>query len=122
MAMRTILVVDDNAVSRELMRAILKGPDRTIVEAGDGREALDKIAEAPPDLVLLDVHMPVLDGFSVLRELRADPRFRSLRVIAVTANAMQGEREKALDAGFDGYVTKPVSAVEIRKLLEDAPA
>jgi CheY-like chemotaxis protein len=122
MAMRTILVVDDNAVSRELMRAILKGPDRTIVEAGDGREALDKIAEAPPDLVLLDVHMPVLDGFSVLRELRADPRFRSLRVIAVTANAMQGEREKALEAGFDGYVTKPVSAVEIRKLLEDAPA
>jgi CheY-like chemotaxis protein len=116
--MQTILVVDDNAVSRELMRAILKGPDRRIVEAGDGREALERIAETRPDLVLLDVHMPVLDGFSVLRALRADPRFRSLRVIAVTANAMQGEREKALDAGFDGYVTKPVSAVEIRKLLE----
>jgi CheY-like chemotaxis protein len=116
--MQTILVVDDNAVSRELMRAILKGPDRNIIEAGDGREALARIAEARPDLVLLDIHMPVLDGFGVLRELRADPGLRSLRVIAVTANAMQGEREKALAAGFDGYVTKPVSAVEIRELLK----
>ncbi len=117
--MRRILVVDDNLASRELLHAVLKAPDREIVEASEGEEALEKIAESTPDLVLLDIEMPLLNGFAVLRKLRENPRFAGLRVLAVTAHAMQGAREDALAAGFDGYITKPVNAAAVRKQVAD---
>jgi two-component system cell cycle response regulator DivK len=112
--MTKILVVDDNAASRELLRTALKGAGRLILEASQGCQALQMVANEAPDLVLLDIEMPVLDGFAVLRELRQDPRFASLPVVAVTANAMQGAREKALNAGFTGYITKPIRVAEVR--------
>jgi CheY-like chemotaxis protein len=117
--MKTILIVDDNAVSRELMRECLEIPDRRIVEAPDGRYALDVIAELHPDLVLMDIQMPVLDGFAALGELRQDPRFCHMRIVAVTAFAMRGDREKALTAGFDGYITKPVDVIELEGLVTE---
>jgi CheY-like chemotaxis protein len=70
--------------------------------------------ETGPDLILLDLQMPALDGFGVLRELRADPRFAELPIVALTANAMQGDREKALAAGFTSYLSKPVSLASLR--------
>jgi two-component system, cell cycle response regulator DivK len=113
--MHRILIVDDNAASRALARAILESGEMQLTEAADGGEALDRIARSAPDLVLLDIDIPVLDGYAVLARLRAQPALTRLPVIAVTANAMQGAREKALAAGFDEYVTKPVHPAALRK-------
>jgi two-component system cell cycle response regulator DivK len=116
-----ILVADDNAASRELIREVLEMSGYDVVEAADGRDAVSRARESSPDLVLVDIQMPRLDGYGVLRELRADPLLSSLQVVALTAFAMQGDRERALDAGFDGYITKPVEIAalreEIKKLL-----
>jgi CheY-like chemotaxis protein len=117
-ALRTILVVDDNPDSRHLLRSVLKNSCEQVLEACQGQEALDVITRAEPDLVLLDLEMPVLDGFAVLSELRRDPRFTALPVVAVTANAMFGDREKALAAGFDAYITKPIQAKLVRRQVE----
>jgi two-component system, cell cycle response regulator DivK len=116
--LKRILVVDDNPISRELVREVLDAPDRVIVEAAHGQEALDRIAEQTPDLVLLDIQMPMLDGFSVIRRIRQDPRLAPVRVLALTAFAMKGDRQKALAAGFDDYVTKPIDCTALRKQVE----
>ena len=112
--MKTVLVADDSVISRELIREILASEACRIVEAENGAEALEKIAEARPDLVLLDIQMPVVHGFAVIRELRRDDRFLRIPVVALTASAMKGERERALAAGFDEYITKPIRAAALR--------
>jgi len=116
-----ILVADDNTASRELIREVLEMSGYDVVEAADGHDAVSRARENALDLVLVDIQMPRLDGYGVLRELRADPRLSHLQVVALTAFAMQGDRERALDAGFDGYITKPVEIAalrhEIKKLL-----
>ncbi|HEV2200198.1 MAG TPA: response regulator [Bryobacteraceae bacterium] len=113
-----VLIADDNPAGRELVRETLGDQVATIVEAADGREALRKIREDRPDLVLLDIQMPEMDGFAVLREVRRDPELRGLRVVALTAFAMQGDRERALEAGFDEYITKPVTIAKLKSQLE----
>ncbi len=113
--MKRILVVDDNLASLELAREVLEGPSQHVLEAHNGLEALDLLPEAKPDLVLLDIQMPELDGYSILRRIREDPRFAHLRVVALTASAMQGDREKALAAGFDDYIIKPMQIQALRK-------
>ncbi|MGE5571151.1 MAG: response regulator [Rhodospirillales bacterium] len=117
--MKKILVVDDNDASRELLRAILRDQDREILEACQGGQALEIVAREVPDLVLLDVEMPVMDGFAVLRALREDPRFGTLPVVAVTAHAMQGSEEIALRAGFTAYITKPIRPAEVRRRVAE---
>ncbi len=112
-----ILVADDDRVSRELIRDVLEAPDRLILEACHGQEAVEIAAETEPDLVLLDIQMPVLDGYGTLRELRRNPRFARLHVVAVTANAMEGERRTALSAGFDAYMAKPFNTAALRELV-----
>lgn len=115
--MKKILIADDNAVSRELLREILQVCDYEIFEASDGRETIEKITQTTPDLVLLDIQMPELDGFMVVRWLRRDPRFAALPVLAVTAYSMRGDKERAIEAGFTGYVTKPVDARSLRQQI-----
>ncbi len=119
--MSRILVADDNSASRELIKEVLEFSGYDVTEAADGREAIDLAISNPPDLMLLDIQMPRVDGFGVLRELRANTRFATIPMVALTAFAMQGDRENALRAGFDGYVTKPVDLTvlrqEIKKLL-----
>ncbi len=115
---KKILVVDDNEDSRLLLRAILKRSCEEIFDACDGQEALDILAEAEPDLILLDLEMPVMDGFAVVSRIRQNARFRALPVVAITANAMYGERERVLNAGFDAYITKPVHAASLRQQVE----
>ncbi len=117
--MRKILGVDDNPVSRELIREVLEGADRNVLEAANGKDALELIAEAQPDLVLMDIQMPLVDGFAALRRLRQDARFQTLPVIALTAFAMRGDREKALAAGFDAYIAKPVNIGELEQRVND---
>ena len=114
-----VLVVDDNRASRDLIRAILKGFPYEIIEATQGQEALDQIHKEKPNLVLLDIDMPVLDGFAVVRRIRQDSGFSNLPVVAVTGYAMEGDREKALAAGFTAYVVKPVRASSLRRQVQE---
>ena len=113
--MSKILVAEDNLPNRELIREILETCGHQVIEACDGQQALDKLAGDLPDLVLLDIQMPVLDGYAVLRQLRQNPRLADLKVLALTAYAMQGDREKALEAGFDGYLTKPINTAALNE-------
>jgi CheY-like chemotaxis protein len=113
-----ILLVDDNLPSRELMREILETSGHRVMEAVSGRDALDTIHQDRPDLVFLDLQMPIMDGFGVIHELRSDILFRGLPVVAVTASAMLGDRERAIAAGFDSYIAKPINLGEVRKQLE----
>jgi CheY-like chemotaxis protein len=114
-----VLVADDNPVTRELIREILDATDYELIEAVNGKEAIEKIEQARPDLVILDIQMPVLDGYAVLRKLRKDPRFNTMRVAALTAYAMSGDRQKALSAGFDDYITKPIHADTFRNRVDE---
>lgn len=104
---KRIAVVEDNRDNRLLIQAIVEARYQ-LVEYATGQEALDGIRLAPPDLVLLDVSLPGMDGIEVLRHLRADPALASLPVIAMTAHAMRGDRERFIAAGFDEYVVKPI--------------
>ena len=102
-----IALVEDNADNRLLVEAIL-GDRFDLAQYADGRAALDGIVAAPPDLVLLDISLPEMDGTEVLRRLRADPALARLPVVALTAHSMAGDRERYLDLGFDDYVSKPI--------------
>jgi two-component system cell cycle response regulator DivK len=116
---KKIVVVDDNAASRELIREALDRPGYRITEAADGRTGLDLILADQPDLVLLDIQLPGLDGYSLVRTLRQNPRCGRLKILAITAFAMQGDRERALAAGFDGYITKPISTYQLEEQVEE---
>jgi CheY-like chemotaxis protein len=116
--MKTILVADDSAVSRELVREALEGIGYQVIEACDGRDALAKALESGPDIALLDIGMPVLDGYETLRAMREHPRLAELPVLALTAFAMRGDAEKAAAAGFDGYLTKPIGIAALRAAVE----
>ena len=113
-----ILVADDDSRSRELTREILQAQGYQVAEACDGRQALEALAEALPDLVLLDIQLPFVDGFAVLRQLRQHPGGAAVPVIALTARAMRGDREKVLAAGFDAYISKPVDRRRLTKEIE----
>lgn len=124
--MRLIAVVEDNPDNRLLVRVILE-PLYEVVEYEDGFAALEGLGRQKPDLVLLDVSLPEMDGTDVLKQIRADDRLRHLPVIALTAHAMAGDREKFLASGFDDYVTKPIVdetllLEAIQKLLSRNPA
>jgi two-component system, cell cycle response regulator DivK len=120
--MEKVLVVDDNRSSRDLIRAILKNVHCTIIEASQGQEALDLLQRERPGLVLLDIDMPGLSGLAVVKKIREDASFARLPVLAVTAFAMERDRERAMAAGFTAYITKPVRAAflrqQVRQLLD----
>ena len=105
--MATLAVVEDNADNRLLIQAIL-GDQFDLVEYENGNDALAGIARSRPDLVLLDISLPGMDGNVILQRILKDATLRDLPVIALTAHAMAGDREKFLAAGFDDYITKPI--------------
>jgi CheY-like chemotaxis protein len=113
-----ILVAEDNAVNRELLRELLEARGYTVSEACDGQEALHMIEQVKPELLLLDIGMPVLDGFAVIQRIRENPRLALLPVVAVTAYAMRGDREKILKSGFDGYLSKPLNPSSLTEELD----
>jgi CheY-like chemotaxis protein len=112
--MQRILIVEDKANSRELLRTVLEQQGYAVEEAQDGEQALTMIQEQPPDLVLMDLHLPRRDGYGVLQEIRGNPKLASLPVVAVTANAMPGDQDRVLAAGFTGYIAKPVALSQLR--------
>lgn len=114
---KQILIVEDKATSRELLRAVLERQGYGVIEAKDGEEALQQLRTATLDLVLLDLQIPIRNGYDVLHTIRNDDRLAHLPVVALTASAMQGDREKALAAGFTGYIAKPVGPAQLRELV-----
>ena len=113
-----ILVAEDNAVNRELLRELLEARGYEVFEACDGQEALHMIEQSRPELLLMDIGMPVLDGFGVIRKIRENPCIAKLPVVAVTAYAMRGDREKILNSGFDGYLSKPLNPSSLTAELD----
>ena len=118
---KTILVAEDRDASRELVCTVLSASGYSVVEARDGREAIERALETQADLVILDLYMPHTDGFGVLQRLRAEDRYKVTPIIALTASAMAGDAERAIDLGFTAYISKPVKMahlrIEIGKLL-----
>ncbi|HEX5902888.1 MAG TPA: response regulator [Actinomycetota bacterium] len=113
MAGERILVVEDNELNMKLFRDILVSTGYRTLEATTGGEAVELATEHTPDLVLMDIQLPDLDGVQALGRLRADERTAAIPVLALTAQAMDGDRERFLAAGFDGYLSKPVNVPEL---------
>jgi len=111
---KTILIVDDNPTSRELTEAALKPLGCALIFAANGEEAIGVIRSRRLGMVLLDLRMPVFNGYALMRELRNDPETAGLCVVALTACAMNGDREKALAIGFSGFITKPFALAAFR--------
>lgn len=115
--MKTILIAEDRESSRELIRTMLEHSGYSVVEALNGDEAVILARERSPDLIFLDLQMPLKDGYEVLKELRSDSRFQSLPIVALTASAMYGDKDRALKSGFTAYLTKPLALSDLRKEL-----
>ena len=113
-----ILLIEDNEQNRILMRQILIRQGYDLLEAKDGLMGLEMARVHMPALILLDIQMPVMNGFMVIRELRNDPELRKIKAIAITSFVMKGDREKALQAGFDEYVTKPIDTRAFPELVK----
>ncbi len=107
-----ILVVEDNEKNMKLFRDVLQAGGYRTLEATTGGQAVELATEHAPDLVLMDIQLPDIDGVEALARLRADERTASLPVLALTAQAMEGDRERFLAAGFDGYLSKPVNVAD----------
>lgn len=113
-----ILAVDDVSHNLELMTYLLHASGYEVIAAETGTDALRLAGEHQPDLVVLDVQLPDIDGYEVLRRLRADPVCAHMPIIAVTAYAMVGDRDAALAAGFDGYLAKPIDPMTLAEALD----
>ncbi|MBM4147278.1 MAG: response regulator [Nitrospira sp.] len=109
---RKILIVEDNEDNRELVLKVLRNKGYEMIQAADGEEALEKAVAEMPDLILLDISLPKLDGYEVARRLKGMEEFKEIPIIAFTAHAMKGDREKVIVAGFEGYISKPINVRE----------
>jgi CheY-like chemotaxis protein len=116
-----ILIVEDNEANRLLAGAVLEREGYRVEMAGNAEEALQKLANGSPDLILMDVQMPGMDGLTLTRRLKGDARTANIPVVALTALAMMGDRERTLEAGCSGYISKPINtrtfASEVSKYL-----
>ena len=123
MAGELILIVEDNEKNRKLERDLLQYHGYRVLEAITGEEGLRLAQETPPALILMDIQLPGISGIEALTRLRAEPATRAIPVMAVTASAMTHDRQKILDAGFDGYQSKPISVKEfvaaVRRMLDE---
>jgi CheY-like chemotaxis protein len=113
-----ILIIEDNSTNMELMSYLLSAFGHTPLMAFDGESGVRQAREQLPDLILCDVHLPKLDGYGVVAALKADPRLREIPVLAATALAMVGDRERLMQAGFDGYIGKPIEPEQFVAQLE----
>ncbi len=115
-----ILIVEDNLVNQKVVTAVLRKRGYTIELANDGMEALSKLEKQGTfDLVLMDVQMPVLDGLEATRRIRQQKRWHDLPIVAMTAHAMNGDRERCLDAGMNGYISKPVHPSHLLNMVDE---
>ena len=115
-----ILVVEDNDRNRRLMRILLKANGYEVIEASTGAEAMDYLQDHVPDLILMDIQLPHTDGLALTREIKNGAQTKDIPIIAVTAYAMKGDRERMLEAGCDGYISKPIDTQKLRQIIADA--
>ena len=115
---RKVLVVDDDARNIFALTSVLENHEVDVISATNGRQAIDIIHQTPGlAMVLMDIMMPEMDGYETMREIRDDPQFRTLPILALTAKAMKGDREKCLDAGASDYIAKPVNTDQLLSLM-----
>jgi CheY-like chemotaxis protein len=115
---RKVLVVDDDARNIFALTTLLENEDMEVIRATSGHMAIERITQTPDlSLVLMDIMMPDMDGYETIQKVRADPRFSTLPILALTARAMKGDREKCLDAGASDYISKPVNVDELLSLM-----
>ncbi len=117
-SVKTVLVVEDDQDNREMVIKVLKHNGYRAIEAVDGEEAVERAKAENPDLILLDLYIPKMDGYEVTRTLKGDQGLQHIPIIALTAQAMKGNREQALAAGCDGYIPKPINVRELPKQIE----
>ena len=117
-SMKKVLVVEDDQDNREMVIKVLKHNGYRVVEAVDGEEAIERAKTEKPDLILLDLYIPKMNGYEVTRKLKGDQGLQYIPIIALTAHAMKGDKEEALAAGFDGYITKPINVRELPQQIE----
>ena len=108
MSSAVILYIEDNIDNRTLIRRILTAEGYALKEAGNAAEALEMLSSLHPDLILMDINMPEVDGYTLTSQIRAMSGFESVPIVALTANVMRGDRERSLEAGCDGYIQKPI--------------
>ena len=109
MSQSRILIVEDNNDNLELVRFLLERAEYKVLEAHDGQMGLDLARQELPDLILMDLSLPGVDGWTAARELKADPKTASIPLLALTAHTLPGDRNRALESGFDGYISKPIN-------------
>ena len=114
----TILYVEDNPDNRLLVRRILLSEDYALLEATDAKDALNVLKTAQPDLILMDINMPDMDGYTLTAKIKSLPGFERVPILAVTANVMRGDKEKTLEAGCDGYIQKPLDIEQLTREIE----
>jgi two-component system cell cycle response regulator DivK len=114
-----ILVIEDNELNMKLFHDVLQASGYTTLKARTGEQAVKLALSQLPDLILMDVQLPGIDGVETLARLRSDERTASIRVLALTAQAMHGDRARFLEAGFDGYLSKPIDIVELLRTVEE---
>lgn len=114
----TLLIVEDNYINLLMLRRRLEKHNFRIIEQADGNHLLSCLEKARPDLILMDMNLPGIQGWDLARKLKSEPQTRSLPVIAVTAFAMKGDREKVLQAGCDEYISKPIDFQRLLKMIE----
>ena len=114
----TILYVEDNPDNRNLIRRVLTAESYTVVEAINGKQALEKLEIERVDLILMDINMPDMDGYTLTAKIKAIQKYSKIPIVAVTANVMRGDREKSLEAGCDGYIQKPIDIDTLAQQIE----
>ena len=114
----TILYVEDNPDNRLLVRRILLSEDYSLLEATGATDALNLLKTTQPDLILMDINMPDMDGYTLTAKIKSMPGFERVPILAVTANVMRGDKEKTLEAGCDGYIQKPLDIEQLTREIE----
>jgi two-component system cell cycle response regulator DivK len=114
----TILYIEDNADNRKLVQRVLGADDYTVEEASSASDALKYLETRSPSLILMDISMPDMDGYTLTAKIRAMPRFVQTPILAMTANVMRGDRERSLEAGCDGYIQKPIDIDTLTQQIE----
>jgi two-component system cell cycle response regulator DivK len=115
---KSVLYVEDNPDNRSLIRRVLEAEGYAVLEAASARTALEALQVGNPDLILMDINMPDMDGYTLTAQIRAMPNHTQVPIVAVTANVMRGDREKSLEAGCDGYIQKPIDIDELPMQIE----
>ena len=116
--MARILLVEDNDMNRDMLSRRLQRKGHEVLLAADGMQAILMAESEAPDLILLDMSLPVIDGWEAARRLKASPSTARVPIVALTAHAMEGDRQRCLDADMDGYVSKPIKAVELFEVID----